>query len=208
MTRKEAEASLDHSVRMAEIVGSPPRVAPVAGNDLTPEQHDLVASLRGSAGLTSIDEIPVFVRIALNNAPVIKAQMQMGVTHFNGTIPARDRELAVLRIGWLTGAPYEWGEHVAIAKKCGISDAEVERAIAGSSAEGWSAHERAILQAVEQLLSQFMISDDVWAILAQSWDAAQLVEFPVLVGTYVTTAMQQNALRIPLEKGNSGLGRR
>src|SRR5476651_2685540 len=47
------------------------------------------------------------------------------------TLPARERELLILRIGWLNQAEYEWAQHVQIAKREGISDAEIERVKAG-----------------------------------------------------------------------------
>ncbi len=43
------------------------------------------------------------------------------------TLSARDRELLILRTGWRCAAPYEWGQHVAIARAAGITDAEIER---------------------------------------------------------------------------------
>jgi len=44
--------------------------------------------------------------------------------------------------------------------------------------------------------------------LARSRNDAQLLEFPVLVGLYVTTAMHRNAMRLRLHAGNAGLKRR
>ena len=42
-----------------------------------------------------------------------------------------------------------------------------------------------------------MLSDETWDVLAESWGEQQLMEFPVLVGVYAATAMQQNSLRVP-----------
>ena len=100
-----------------------------------------------------------------------------------GKISPRERELAVLRVGWVTGAPFEWSEHVVIARRVGITSEEIERVIAGGAAPGWNSHEAALLTAVDELLSRFMISDETWAVLAESWDEQQLMEFPVLVGS-------------------------
>ena len=123
-------------------------------------------------------------------------------------LPRREAELAILRIGWLLRAPFEWGEHVAIGKRFGLTDDEVERITVGSSAPGWSEHDQAILRGVEELLHDTYVSDETWDILARSRNDAQLLEFPVLVGLYVTTAMHQNAMRLRLHAGNAGLKRR
>ena len=75
-------------------------------------------------------------------------------------------------------------------------------------APGWTEHEAAILRAVEEMLSTQTVSDATWATLAKTWDEQQLLEFPMMVGQYVCTAIVQNTLRIRLENGNPGLTHR
>jgi len=43
------------------------------------------------------------------------------------TLRPRERELVILRVGWLCRAGYEWGQHVLIARECGVSEDEIER---------------------------------------------------------------------------------
>jgi hypothetical protein len=61
---------------------------------------------------------------------------------------------------------------------------------------------------VEELLSGYALSDETWGVLAASWSEQQLLEFPLLAGAYVGTAMQQNALRIRLAPDDFGLSHR
>jgi alkylhydroperoxidase family enzyme len=35
------------------------------------------------------------------------------------SLPPRDREILILRIGWLCRAEYEWGQHVLIGLEAG-----------------------------------------------------------------------------------------
>src|SRR3989442_14174033 len=65
---------------------------------------------------------------------------------FESTLPPREREMAILRIGWLNQAAYEWEQHVLIAKQAGLTDEEIERITKGPSA-GWNRHDEAMLQA-------------------------------------------------------------
>jgi alkylhydroperoxidase family enzyme len=125
-----------------------------------------------------------------------------------GLLSPRERELAVLRVAWLCRAPYEWGQHVEIAKRYAITAEEIERVTKGSTAAGWTEHEAAIVRGVEELLGDQMISDETWDVLARTWDERQLMEFPTLVGQYVSVAYSQNALRIRLNAGNRGLRHR
>ena len=83
------------------------------------------------------------------------------------TLPARERELVILRIGWLCRSGYEWGQHVAIGKAAGLSDEEIARIPKGADAAGWSAADRALLRATDELHGDAFISDATWAELAR-----------------------------------------
>jgi 4-carboxymuconolactone decarboxylase len=193
------------AARQAEITGKPQRIAEVDPDTLDGDALGLIERIRGSAGAAPQGPIPGYFLVMVKHPEIFRCQLEMGTAIFKGQLPPRDRELAVLRIGWLCRAPYEWGEHVDIGQRCGVTSAEVTRIIEGSSAEGWSTHDRAILRGVEELLDNQTITDETWATLAQSWDEAQLIEFPMMVGQYVATAFVQNSLRIRLAKDNPGL---
>jgi 4-carboxymuconolactone decarboxylase len=197
------------AARGAEINGKPPRIAPLTEAQLSEDAKELIARVRGSSGRAPRGAaIPEYFLIMLKHPEIFRCQLEMGTAIFKGKLPVRDRELAVLRVGWLSRAPYEWGEHVDIGKRNGVLPEEIERVILGSTAPGWSEHDAAILAAVEQLLADQMIRDDTWATLARSWNEAQLIEFPTMVGQYVATALVQNSLRMRLASDNPGLTHR
>lgn len=125
-----------------------------------------------------------------------------------GQIPARDRELVILRTGWLLQAPFEWGEHVRIGRLLGLTGEDIERVIEGSAAAGWTEYERALLAATEELHAGAMISEPTWEVLSKSMSETQLFELAVLVGQFTTVAYWQNALRLPLGEDNAGLAAR
>lgn len=200
-----ADPEFDIAAREAHVVGNGPRVAAVPNDGIDAASRRLVDEVRAGAGAPPAGIIPEYMRIMLKHPEIFRCQMEMGTVLFNGRIPAREREIAILRIGWLCRAPYEWGQHVNIACRVGLDRAEIDRTRVGSSAPGWSEHEAAILRGVEELLEDKALSDATWEVLARSWDEAQLIEFPMMVGQYVATAYVQNSLRIPLEGGNPGL---
>lgn len=204
-----ADADFDIDAREAEILGKPQRITPLAPEEFDEAAIELVVSVRKSLGTNEMDKIPEVFGVMLRDPGLFRCQMDMGVQLLGkGSISKRERELAILRTGWLCRAPYEWGEHVDIAKRYGVTGEEIERVTIGSTAPGWNDHDRAILKAVEELLDDRMISDATWNELAKSWDERQLMEFPVLVGQYFTIALQQNSLRIRLADDNPGLRNR
>ena len=200
--------SYDISAREAHVIGEGPRIAPLGDSEMSGEVREIVDNIRASAGAGSAVEVPEYMRTMVKHPELFRAHMELGSVLFKGRIPARERELAVLRVGWLAGAPYEWGEHVKISQRYGVSREEIARAQQGSSAPGWSEHEAAILSGVEELLSDFAMSDATWETLAGTWDEAQMAEFPSMVGQYVVTAYVQNSLRIRLAPDNPGLSHR
>lgn len=212
-------------------MSGPPRIAPLAVTELTDELLAVVEPLiainaavdsRDAEALVDLVDggpevdrsaiaaaLPELVRTMLRHPALFACLAATGVQLLvRGVLPARDRELAILRIAWLCQAPYEFGEHVLIAAKVGVSGADVDRIRTGSIAPGWSPRERAVLRAVEELRDTATIDDGTWAALASHYDARQLIELPILVGQYQAVACYQNALRLRLHEGNDGLSAR
>lgn len=205
----ETSGDLDIDKRMEQVVGPGLRVTPVQVDQLTEEAHQLAIEIRAAFGIPEDGAMPLSIRTMLIHPQLFKAQMTMGIALAGGAIPPRERELAVLRNAWLCGAPYEWGEHVNIGReRCGLTNIEIERCTQGSDAEGWTEHERAILKGVEEFHADYALSEATWNTLAKTWNEQQLMEFPVLVGAYIMTALQQNTIRMPLDPGNPGLAHR
>ncbi|MCJ2179367.1 carboxymuconolactone decarboxylase family protein [Novosphingobium album (ex Hu et al. 2023)] len=203
----EFDPGFDIAAREAHVVGAGPRIEPVTQDNIDDASRELVHAVRAGAGAPRMDDVPEYMRTMLKHPDIFRCQMEMGTALFNGRIPPRERELAILRIGWLCRAPYEWGQHVEIAYRVGLDRQAVERTRTGSTAPGWTAHEAAILHGVEELLEDMALSDETWDTLAESWDEAQLIEFPMMVGQYVATAFVQNTLRVRLVDDNPGLTR-
>jgi hypothetical protein len=113
-------------------------------------------------------------------------------------LPPRERELLILRIGWLNQAEYEWAQHVEIAKRSGISTEEIERIKRGPGA-GWSALEDALIRAVDELYENSVVSDQTWATLAENLSVQQLMDVVFTVGQYNLVSWALNSFGVPLD---------
>src|SRR4051812_27286947 len=100
----------------------------------------------------------------------------------HSTIEARQRELVILRVGWLTRSEYEWVQHVRLAPRFDITPNEVEAIGQGAEAGSWTPLETALLAATDQLIDHYRIDDATWKQLATDLDDRQLVEVVFLVG--------------------------
>lgn len=203
---KEATMVTDPVQRQQDILGRPPRIAPLEPERMGEEARAIAARLRAAAGAPATGEVPEYVATFLKHPGLYERHVALGTELLgNAALGIRVRELAVLRTGWLLGAPYEWGEHVAIGKRAGLTDAEIVRIVEGSQARGWNVQDRAVLRATEELRDGAMISDETWADLADFLDEKQLIELVYVIGNYTKVAYFQNALRLRLQKGNPGL---
>ena len=121
-----------------------------------------------------------------------------------GKLPARDRELLILRTAWSCRSDYEWGQHTFIGKASGLSEEEIERVAAGPDAPGWDDADRTLLRAVDELHTDACLSDTTWAALAERYDQRQLLELPMLVGHYHMLAFALNSVGVEREEGVPG----
>ena len=117
------------------------------------------------------------------------------------SLSARERELLILRIGWLCRAGYEWGQHVVIGKASGLTDEEIARIAKGPDAPGWSAGDRALLRATDELHADAFVSDATWAELSKSWNTQQLMDLVFTVGQYNLVSMALNSFGVQPEPG-------
>jgi alkylhydroperoxidase family enzyme len=195
------------AARQARILGHPPRIRPMPPDEYTEELLATSAAINAAAGWEPDLEGMDWLATVMRHPRLFRAHSALAlVLMAGGTLPDRDRELAVLRTGWLAQAPFEWSGHVELGKRlAGLTSAEIERVSHGSAAPGWSAHEAALLRAVEEMIGGAMISDETWAVLANTYDEAQLLELPILIGQYLGVAYLQNSLRTPLAKMFGGL---
>jgi alkylhydroperoxidase family enzyme len=119
----------------------------------------------------------------------------------SSTLEPRLRELVVLRVGWICHSPYEWGQHVNIGRRCGVSDTDLERLTAGPEADGWSNPEAAALRATDELVNGHTLSDATWADLSTHFSTRQVLDLIFLVGQYQLVAGALNALRVARDDG-------
>lgn len=193
------------------ILDKPPRILPQYSAEVVKKAQAHTAKLRGlssaEAASVAVTDIPEMVVTLIGCHADLYERVADVSVHLmaKSSLPRRDLELVVLRADWLCQSPYNWGEHVKIAKRFDISSDEIEQVTLGSSAPSWNEHDRALLRVAEELHDNAMISDATWNTLAQTFSEKQLFELIVLVGQFTLVTYFQNALRLRLSAGNEGL---
>jgi 4-carboxymuconolactone decarboxylase len=117
----------------------------------------------------------------------------------DNALTARDREIAILRIGWNCRSPYEWGMHEGVARSVGFTDKDLEAICVGKNSDNWTESEASIIAAVDDLHSHSTITDENWAKLKPHFNKQQLVDMVFLIGQFHMISIMLNAMRTPLE---------
>ena len=181
---------------------SQPRVTPV--NDAS----TLDEEARESLGATSLGPAVNIFRTLIRHPKLFKRWLVFA-NHvlFKSTIPARDREILILRTGWRCGAEYEWGQHVIIGKAVGLTDEEILRITQEPDAPGWDPFDAALVRAADELHDDQFVSDETWTALAERYSAPQLMDAVFAVGQYTLVSMALNSFGVQLDPGVGGFPR-
>lgn len=115
-----------------------------------------------------------------------------------GSLPARDREKLILRTAWLTRCRYEWGQHVEIGLRSGLTDADIV-AVTGEAGAAPTARDRLLLAACDELNAGVTLDEATLAALRGEFDARGITELVVLVGHYRMLAGLLNTASLPLD---------
>ena len=115
------------------------------------------------------------------------------------SLSARDRELAILRIGSRNECAYEFAQHTEIGVAIGMTADEIAGIHIGPQAAVWSAFERLLLRAVDELVSEHRIGDDTWTELRQSLTEHQMMDLVFTVGTYNMISWALNSFGVELD---------
>jgi len=174
-----------------------PRIAPVTN----PSQE--VTDLYDKARLRAPDGSPLNIFGTLAHHPDLLRRWLVFGTHVlaKNSLPARDRDLLILRTGWRCQSQYEFSQHAVIALRCEIDPDEVQRSKADVIDGHWSTHDTALLKAADELHDDACISDATWAALAADFTEQQLLDVIFTVGNYHTVSFALNSCGVQLDAG-------
>jgi len=145
------------------------------------------------------DKVVNIFRVLMNHPKLARSWSRFaGYILGQQTLPARDREILILRIGWLNQAQYEWEQHVRIGKTAGLTDDEIDRITKGPKA-GWDRHDAALLQAADDLYENSVVSEETWETLAQRYSVEQMMDAVFTIGQYNLVSWALNSFGVPLD---------
>ena len=176
-----------------------PRVAPLEVEDWSDEARELLQPYVERAGQANV------LKTLTNHPDLLRHWLVFSTYILDGsTLNPRDRELAILRIGYLCRAGYEWGQHVQLARQAGMSDDDIRACKTGPETPGLSNLDRLILKATDELHADAHVTDETWAGLSEHYSTQQMMDLVFTVGQYNLVSMALNSLGVQLDEGLPG----
>jgi 4-carboxymuconolactone decarboxylase len=176
-----------------------PRIQPVSDDKLTPDQAELLAPMDKTRPVLNVFR----TMIAAPKAAKGFFAWANYVLSRRNDLPPREREIVILRIGFLCKSGYEWTQHTRIALNSGLNNEEIARIKTGAGAPGWTAAEAALLQASDELHHDHFISDATWTTLRNNFTEKQCMDVVFTAGQYTQVSMFLNTFGVQLDPGQT-----
>jgi 4-carboxymuconolactone decarboxylase len=108
------------------------------------------------------------------------------------------RELVILRGGQLMKSEYEWAQHLKMARKAGVREAQIAALSSWRTSKEFDAKEKAALGLAEAVTNG-RVSDEVYAEAMRHFDHQDYVELSVTAAFYAMVGRMLDAMDVQLE---------
>jgi alkylhydroperoxidase family enzyme len=174
-----------------------PRIAPLSDAELTPEQAEALEGFRPGPVLN------IFRTLARAPKALTRFNSWGGyVLSRRNDLPAREREIVILRTGFLCKSGYEWTQHSRIGLQAGLTEDEIGRIKQGAEA-GWSPADAALIRAADELHRDQFVSDAAWTELRRHFSEKQAMDVVFTAGQYTQVSMMLNTFGVQLDEGQT-----
>jgi len=134
-------------------------------------------------------------------AGVVAKQLAM-LLYRGNELDGRLRELIIMRIGWRTGALYEWTQHWPVALRIGLTEAEILAVRDPANATCLGPAELAVIAAADDVLDHGAVGEASWRACAEHLSShAERLELVPAICNWNTFSILLKSLQIPLEDG-------
>ncbi len=112
--------------------------------------------------------------------------LSLGFMGGGSPLPPKLREIAILRVGYLSNAAYEVFQHEALARHVGLSEEQIAAIrTGGAAAAALGEAGAAVLAFTDDLVKNVRASDETLAEVRKHLDDTQLVDLIIVTGMYM-----------------------
>lgn len=126
--------------------------------------------------------------------------LQMGAAIRNDLqLSPRLREIAIVRVGILTGAAYEVHHHKALALRCGVTEEELEATVAGDTFP-LGGDEALVVRYTDALVQTVRADDALFQELSEAIGVDAVAELTLAIGFYLLVSRFLTNFDIEIEQ--------
>jgi 4-carboxymuconolactone decarboxylase len=183
----------------------PPRLDLIPPAELDPAQRALYDAITGGPRASQAGTVPITdadgqllgpFAIMLLSPAVGNAMQQVGATiRFGTALTGRERELAILTVAGALNSEFERLAHVPAARGLGLTEPQIDAALAGRAVDGLSADEAMVGRLALAMTVDRTLSDDDYAAGVEALGPERLAELTWLVGYYSALALSLAVFR-------------
>jgi alkylhydroperoxidase family enzyme len=136
----------------------------------------------------------------LNSPPVMEGWLSFFTAIRQQTVlGGAYRELAILLVGLLNSADYEYRVHLPFAIREGVSEAQTEALKTWRTSPLFSDKERVVLQYTETITTSVQVSDELFSEVSRYFTSREVVELTAVIAGYNLVSRILVALQIDQE---------
>ena len=183
----------------------PPRLDLIPPAELAPAQRALYDAITGGPRASQAGTVPITdadgqllgpFAIMLLSPAVGNAMQQVGATiRFGTALTGRERELAILTVAGALNSEFERLAHVPAARGLGLTEPQIDAALAGRAADGLSADEAMVGRLALAMTVDRTLSDEDYAYAVDALGQERLAELTWLAGYYSALALSLAVFR-------------
>lgn len=171
-----------------------PRISPVDPADFDAPIMEILADAGPDFRTTS----NIF-RTLLRVPALAKDYRRFGDVLRKSELPARDREVLVMRTAWRCDCGYEWAQHAKASRKAGLSEEEIQAVALNPDAAFWSEFDKTLMRAADELRDEACLSEKTWSELSARYSDQQMIELLMLAGNYTFLSFIMNSCGVQVE---------
>jgi alkylhydroperoxidase family enzyme len=155
--------------------------------------------------LAKLPPLNVF-RMMAGSERLLKAFVDLGnQILFRSALDPVLRELAIIRVGVLSGASYEVHQHDRIARGIGVPDDVIAALREGPEAAAFDDLQRLVLRFTDDVVANVRAGDDTFGPLVAALSLREVQELTVTIGYYMLVSRFLETFGIEIEASDIGI---
>ena len=157
-----------------------------------PELAEIEAKILKERGRIS----PLY-QVLLNSPEIAKGwETLLSAVRNRSSLPARLREIMILRVAVINRAQFEFDAHAPIARQEGVSEEQIELLQQDKVIRGFSEIEILVLELTDVMTKQIQVPDELYDQVKAHFNDLEILEVVTTISAYNMVSRLLNALHV------------